>query len=98
MVKLHGLLVLDPLHSSKRHMLTAIDSFQSRDWLEDLEGKTSIELQHKRVHFSSVSQPQIFVSPLKRIKKVFLNKMQVLAICNPYPRQYFNHKQCDKML
>ncbi len=25
------------------------DSFQSRDWLEELEGKTSIELLHKRV-------------------------------------------------
>ncbi len=29
-----------------------IDSFQSRDRLEDLEGKTSIELLHKRVNFS----------------------------------------------
>ncbi len=62
----------------------SIDSFQSRDRLEDLEGKTSIELLHKRVNFSSVSQPQIFRSPLKRIKQVFLNKMQVLAICKPY--------------
>ncbi len=45
-----------------------IDSFQSRDRLEDSEGKTSIELLHKRVNFSSVTQPQIFLSPLKRIK------------------------------
>ncbi len=29
------------------------DSFQSCDRLEDLEGKTSIELQHKRVYFPS---------------------------------------------
>ncbi len=46
-----------------------IHSFQSHDWLEDLEGKKSIELLHKRVHFSSISQPQIFRSPLKRIKQ-----------------------------
>ncbi len=44
-----------------------IDSFQSRDQLEDMEGKTSIELLHKPVNFSSVSQPQISWSPLKRI-------------------------------
>ncbi len=31
-----------------------IDSFQSRDRLEDLQGKTSTELQHKRVNLSSV--------------------------------------------
>ncbi len=37
-----------------------IDSFQSCDQLEDLEGKTSIQLQDKRVHFSSVYLPQIF--------------------------------------
>ncbi len=30
---------------------TSIDSFQSRDRLEDLEGKTSIEMQHKRKFF-----------------------------------------------
>ncbi len=30
-----------------------IDSFQSHDRLEDLEGKTSIELQHKHVNFPS---------------------------------------------
>ncbi len=53
----------------KRSGCIIIDSFQSRDRLEDLEGKTSIELQHKRVNFSSVSQPQIFRSPLKRIKQ-----------------------------
>ncbi len=29
----------------------AIHSFQSRDWLEDLEGKTSIEPQDKPVNF-----------------------------------------------
>ncbi len=47
-----------------------IHSFQSRDRLEDLEGKTSIELLHKRVNFSSVSQQQIFRSPLNRIKGI----------------------------
>ncbi len=46
-----------------------IHSFQSRDRLKDLEGKTSIALQDKPVHFSSVSQPQIFKLPLKRIKQ-----------------------------
>ncbi len=29
-----------------------IDNFQSRDRLEDLEGKASIALQHKHVNFS----------------------------------------------
>ncbi len=56
----------------------------SCDRLEDLEGKTSIELQHKPVNFPSVSQPQIFRSPLKRIKQRYVNKMQVLSMCNPY--------------
>ncbi len=46
---------------------TTIDSFQSRDRLEDLEGKTSIEPQHK-----PVSNPQIFRSPLKRIKQRYV--------------------------
>ncbi len=64
--------------------LQPIHSFQSRDRLEDLEGKTSIELQHKHVNLSSVSQPHIFRSHLKRIKQRYVNKMQVLAICNPY--------------
>ncbi len=41
--------------------------FWSCDWLEDLEGKTSIGLLlHKRVNFVSVSHPQIFRSPLKK--------------------------------
>ncbi len=31
--------------------MKTIDSFQSRDQLEDLEGKTSKELLHKRVYF-----------------------------------------------
>ncbi len=78
-----------------------IHSFQSRDRLKDLEGKTSIELQHKRLSFSSVSQPQIFRSPLERIKqRYFWTKCEFwpFAIHIKHPWQYFNQKQCDKTL
>ncbi len=78
-----------------------INSFQSRDRIEDLKGKTSIELLHKRVNFSSVSQPQIFRSPLKRIKQRYFwtkCKFWPFAIHIKHTRQYFNHKQCDKTL
>ncbi len=61
-----------------------IDSFQSRDRLEDLEGKTSIELQHKRLNYSCFPAANIVITSQKDKTKVFLNKMQVLAICNPY--------------
>ncbi len=78
----------------------AIHSFQSRDWLEDLEGKTSIEPQDKPVNFSSVSQLHIFRSPLKRTKTRYVNK-KVLGICNQILDTCDNIsviKQCDKTL
>ncbi len=62
-------------HVNNTH--TTIDSFQSRD----LEGKKIIELLQKRVNFSSAN---ILITSQKNKTKVFLNKMQVLAIYNPY--------------
>ncbi len=46
-----------------------------------------------------VSQPQIFRSPLKRIKQRYFwtkCKFWPFAIHIKHPWQYFNHKQCDK--
>ncbi len=66
-----------------------------------LEGKTSIELLHKRVSFSSVFQPQIFRSSLKIMKQRYFWKKCTFwpfAIHIKPPRQYLNHKQCDKTL
>ncbi len=71
----------------------SIDIFQSRDLLENVEGKTSIELLHKVSQFSSVSQPQIFWSPLH-----FRSKFSTFAIHIKHRQQYFNHKQCNKTL
>ncbi len=52
-----------------------LHSFQSRDRLEDLEGKTSIvNLFHNRKYLDHISKE----------KNKDVNKMQVLAICNPY--------------
>ncbi len=39
----------------------SIHSFQSRDWLEDLEGKTTIELLPKRVNFSQFPSSKYLV-------------------------------------
>ncbi len=64
--------------------------------LQNLEGKASIELQHKRVDFSSVSQPQILYQ-LSKEKKLsyFWTK------CKFWPfaihiKQYFNNKHATK--
>ncbi len=76
-------------------------SLQSRDRLEDLEGKASIELQHKNVNSSSISQPQIFRSPLKRIKQRYFwtkCKFWPFAIHIKHLQQYLNNKPCDKTL
>ncbi len=83
---------VDPILLIPNFSISSIHSFQSCDRLEDLEGKTSIELLHKRVNLSSVSHTQIFRSPLNiyiyiqyiYINIYILNKMQVLAICNSY--------------
>ncbi len=72
-----GFLTLVPMntHNTYNRLLKLFQSC-------DLEGKASTELQHKRVN---ISQTQIFISLLKRMKtKVFLNTMQVLAICDAY--------------
>ncbi len=65
--------VLSYIFSRSRSHFTriyvTIHSFQSRDWLEDLEGKTSMELQRKSVNVPSISKPQIFRLPLKKNKK-----------------------------
>ncbi len=71
---------LNPLYFS----IQTIDSFQSRDRLEGLEGKTSIELQHKRQLSICFPGANILITSQKNKTQVFLNKMQVLAICNPY--------------
>ncbi len=76
-------------------------SLQSRDRLEDLEGKASIELQHKNVNSSSISQPQIFRTPLKRVKRRYFwtkCKFWPFAIHIKHLQQYFNNKPCDKTL
>ncbi len=54
-----------PITTDSRRNVYIIHIFQSRDQLEDLEGKTSIKLQDKPVNFPYVSQPQIFRSPQK---------------------------------
>ncbi len=74
---------------------------QSRDRLEDLEGKASTELQHKNVNSSSISQPQILRSPLKRMKQSYFwtkCKFWPFAIHIKHLQQYFNNTPCDKTL
>ncbi len=77
---------------------TTIDSFQSRDRLEDLEGKTSIEPQHK-----PVSNPQIFRSPLKRIKQRYVTLEHKTSHKGPFleveiyasSKRWINHISID---
>ncbi|XP_043102247.1 uncharacterized protein si:ch211-218o21.4 isoform X2 [Puntigrus tetrazona] len=65
----------NPVKASRSHqelhkeLLLAHKNFQSRDRFEDLEGKTSIELQQKPVSCPSVSQTQKFRSSVKTIKE-----------------------------
>ncbi len=69
-----NLLVCGVPSLSHRSTLHTIDSFQSCDQLEDLEGKTSIELLHKRVNFSSGSQIWPFAIHIKHPQQYFNHK------------------------